>query len=105
MKSTRKSKPSRSGKKAVRLFLGLAFLFIIYLMFFSGPRSVIQYFRQAAYKKSLEEQIQSLQHEKESLKKEAERLKNDLDYIEKIAREKYNMKKKDEKVYKIIKEK
>lgn len=65
----------------------------------------MQYIRQTSYKKQLEKDIQSLEKEKQQLEKEAKRLKTDMDYIEKIAREKYNMKKKDEKVYKIVKEK
>ncbi len=83
----------------------LLFLAAGYLLFFSGPRNIVQFIRQSLYKKELQNQIKSLKNEKQHLKEEAERLKTDLDYIEKIAREKYNMKKKDEKVYKIIKEK
>ncbi|MHB2149068.1 FtsB family cell division protein [Calditrichota bacterium LG25] len=105
MKTKKRKRNKTTPKNILKILIGFFIFAVIYLLFFSGPRSVIQYFRQTTYKKSLQKEIQSLKNEKQSLKKEAERLKNDLDYIEKIAREKYNMKKKDEKVYKIIKEK
>ena len=104
MKKRKQSKKIDSTK-ILRLLISLGVMVIIYFLFFHGPRSVVQYIKQTSYKKSLQKDIQSLEQEKKSLEKEASRLKNDLDYIEKIAREKYNMKKKDEKVYKIIKEK
>ncbi len=103
-KKNNKSKNS-NGKKILRLLALAGAVVIIYFLFFNGPRSVVQYIRQTSYKKQLEKDIQSLEKEKRQLKKEAKRLKTDMDYIEKIAREKYNMKKKDEKVYKIVKEK
>ena len=40
--------------------------------------------------------------EKEKLVSEKHRLENDIDYIEKLAREKYRMAKKGEKVFKVI---
>ncbi len=104
-KTTRLRKPKKSRLKIKSILIAAVTGIVIYFLFFAGPRNVVQYFKQKSHKKTLIRDINSLNKEKEQLKKESERLKNDLDYIEKIAREKYNMKKKDEKVYKIIKEK
>ncbi|MCD6376988.1 MAG: septum formation initiator family protein [Caldisericaceae bacterium] len=105
MKNKRKKSKNSNGKNVLRLLTVAGAVVIIYFLFFHGPRSVVQYIRQTSYKKQLEKDIQSLEKEKQQLEKEAKRLKTDMDYIEKIAREKYNMKKKNEKVYKIVKEK
>ncbi len=105
MKTKSKNNKKVSNKNLFKILIGITLFIVIYYLFFSGPRSIIQYIKQTSYKNSLKQEIQKLQKEKNELQKESDRLKNDLDYIEKIAREKYNMKKKDEQVYKIIKEK
>ena len=46
-----------------------------------------------------------MREEKEELVLEKHRLENDLDYIEKLAREKYRMAKPGEKVFKVISDK
>ncbi len=106
---TKKTTSKRNKHSAVipikTLILGFIALGLIYFLFLSGSHNVVRYFRQKAQKENLIREIDSLKVQKAKLKSESERLKNDPDYIEKIAREKYNMKKKDEKVYKIIKEK
>lgn len=102
----RKKAPSLSPSISVKkLFFVLFFIAAFYFLFLAGSHSLIQLYRQSSRKHSLVKEIDSLQAQKTKLENESKRLKNDLDYIEKIAREKYNMKKKDEKVYKIIKEK
>ncbi len=100
--SRKKQRPSTriSVKALILTLLGLA---TIYFLFLAGSHNVIRYYRQKSQKETLLKNIDSLKAQKTKLKIESQRLKNDLDYIEKIAREKYNMKKKDEKVYKIIK--
>lgn len=109
MEKTRKKKKSKprvllriSSKKLISLIFVVG---VLYFILFSGSHSLIQYMRQSSRKQALIENIDSLKAQKKHLEEESERLKNDLFYIEKIAREKYNMKKKDEKVYQVIKEK
>ncbi len=82
------------------LFLVIALLFI----FLSGPRGTIRYFKARQQKEQLQQDIKQLQAQKTHLDSLRIRLKNDPDYIEKLAREEYNMKKKGEKVYKIVRE-
>ena len=53
-------------------------------------------------KKEIKEYISKLREEKERQNVEKNRLENDLNYIEKLAREKYLMSKPGEKVFRII---
>ena len=50
----------------------------------------------------IQKKITQLREEKEVLKNEKNKIENDLDYIEKIAREKYKMVKPGEKIFKVI---
>jgi len=53
-------------------------------------------------KRRLHTNIEKLKTEQDSLLVEKARLENDLDYIEKLARERYRMAKKGEKVFRVI---
>ena len=53
-------------------------------------------------RKIIQKKISQLREEKEVLKNEKNKIENDLDYIEKIAREKYKMVKPGEKIFKVI---
>ena len=55
-------------------------------------------------KQDLEKEINALEMEKGKLEEMKSNLESDPEYIEKIAREKYKMKKKEEKVYEIVEE-
>ena len=50
----------------------------------------------------MQDHIATLRQSRENLAAEKNRLENDLDYIEKIAREKYRMAKEGEKVFKVL---
>ena len=50
----------------------------------------------------IQDRIQTLEQENARLAEERDRLKNDLDYIEKLARERYRMAKPGEKVFRVI---
>jgi len=79
----------------VLIFLALLFILSI------GPRGFIQQIRVSQEKRKLEQEIQSLEVKKEELQEELEKL-DDPEYVEKIAREKYGMAKKNEKVYRVV---
>jgi len=51
---------------------------------------------------AIEQHIQELEKENAVLAQERDRLENDLQYIEKLARERYRMAKPDEKVFRVI---
>ena len=96
-------KISKQGKKGVIRWV-LMFLFVFLgAVFLMGNRSVIDLFELKHQSKQLTEQEQQLVQEKEALKNEIDKLQNDKKYIEKVAREKYNMKKEKESVYHIKK--
>lgn len=92
-----------TGVKAPILFAGIA-LIIIYFVFFQGEHGLIQYWKLVQERNELEQKIEQLKTEQEKLEQEIELLKNNDQYIEKIAREKYNMGRKGERVYIIRKE-
>ena len=55
-------------------------------------------------KNKIQKHISNIRKEKEELVLEKHRLENDMEYIEKLAREKYRMAKPGEKVFKVIKD-
>ncbi|MCD6169743.1 MAG: septum formation initiator family protein [Candidatus Latescibacteria bacterium] len=94
--------PSRGlskGKKLLWPFLALL-LFILYLLLTSENGLFrIRQLRDKA--KNLTTEIEILEREKAELERKRDLLLNDLDYIEKKAREEYGMLKKGEKIYKV----
>jgi len=82
---------------------------IVFLMFFSfaivfifGDHGLLKLYNIKNERKIIQKKIAQLREEKEILKNEKSKLENDLDYIEKIAREKYKMVKPGEKIFKVI---
>ena len=88
-------------KKKLRLILISAIALILIIIFVSGRRGTIRLIRDINQKQTLEQQIEELELTKAELDSIKKRLENDPTYIEKIAREEYNMKKEGEKVIKI----
>ncbi len=102
MKKTKiKSATLLNQKQTKILVVVLAAIAILYF-FFSGSHNIIQLYESHREKQELLRQIEQEKVRKARLDSIKYKLKNDPEYIEKIAREKYNMKKKGEKVYKII---
>ncbi len=98
--------PGRSlftGKLA--FIVTILIVFAVVILFLSGSRGTLHLFRLHQDKKQLIHEIDSLRQKKQELDSIRHRLKNDPVYIEKIAREQYNMKKEGEEVYEIIDEK
>jgi len=74
-------------------------LFVIFLF---GDHGLFQLYKLKQEKNDIKKQISQFRKEKEKLMSEKNRLGNDLDYIEKLAREKYRMAKPGEQVFKVI---
>ena len=91
-------------KKRIRHLGLLAILILVILFFASGSRGTFQLFKFTQQKSSLEQEIRDLESENTRLENMKKRIETDPDYIEKIAREKYKMKKKGEEVYEIVEE-
>ncbi len=77
----------------------MAAVVVLGVVFFTGSQSLFQLYQLKQQEKQLRELKQSYIQQNDSLKKEIQRLKNDVEYQEKVAREKFNMKKKGEEVY------
>lgn len=89
-------------KKRIRLFLIASVFLLIVIYFGVGKRGTYKLITFYNEKENLVEEIQQLKNEKMELEKFKLELENDPKSIEKVAREKYKMKKKGERVYKIV---
>ena len=102
-KKTKKRKASR-GRWKLRpwyLFVIAVILFLAYI-FLLGNHGLIRYYQLQKRKRLLIQQIAQLKAEQHKLQAEIEMLQNNYRYIEKIAREKYQMGKAGEKIYFMI---
>jgi cell division protein FtsB len=82
-------------KKHLKHFLLLGIVAIFFTFFASGSRGTYQLGRFINQKNQLQEENTKLEDFKN-------KIENDPEYIEKIAREKYKMKKEGEQVYQIV---
>lgn len=83
-----------------RWMIGIIILILLFI-FFTGNRSLFKLYSLYNQKHTLDKQKESLIKENQEIREEIEKLKNDDKYIEKLAREKYNMKKEGEDIYHI----
>lgn len=100
----RKKQTSKARKFRLYLIITLISAAVIFF-FINGPRGTFQYINASREKEQLQMEIESLETQKLKLIEEKKKLESDPAYIEKYARERYTMKKKGEKVYKIQHEK
>ena len=88
----------RKFVRGVLLLIG-ATLVIIFIF---GDHGLFQLYKLKQERKEVQEHIAQLRENRETLIAEKNRLENDLEYIEKLAREKYRMAKPGEKVFKVV---
>ena len=83
---------------------GLVFLICMSLViiFIFGDHGLIKLYKIKTQREKVQNHIAQLRQEREKRKEEKNKIENDLDYIEKIAREKYKMVKPGEKVFKVV---
>lgn len=97
--------PSRAAAEFQRKFIrGLLMLIGITLViiFIFGDHGVYQLLKLKQESKETQAMIDRLRAERQQLEAEKFRLETDLEYIEQLARERYRMAKKGEKVFKVI---
>ena len=94
-------KQIKLDKKHVKYVIIAGVIVVLLIFYFTGPRGTIRLWRIMDKKQDLENEIKELETTKVELDSIKNRLENDPEYLEKIAREEYNMKKKGEKVIKI----
>ena len=103
-KNIRKSKLGSISIFQKKFFQGLIFLICISLIivFVFGDHGLLKLYKMKNERKLVQSKIANLRAERETLKNEKSKIENDLNYIEKIAREKYKMVKPGEKIFKVI---
>lgn len=91
-------------KKRFGIFAIICIVIFILIISLSGKQGLISLYKN--HTEYLQQSKKLIRSHKliDSLKTDISRLRNDTDYIEKIAREKLGMSKKNEKVYKFIEE-
>ena len=92
---------AETQRKFIRgvLILIVATLVIIFIF---GDHGLFQLYKLKQERKEVQKHITQLRENRETLIAEKNRLENDLEYIEKLAREKYRMAKPGEKVFKVV---
>ncbi|HNZ36504.1 MAG: septum formation initiator family protein [Candidatus Marinimicrobia bacterium] len=105
-KSRPKSIKSKDGSGYLhKLYwiLGILCAITLFIIFFViGDYGLYQIYLLNKQKEQIENHLVELQYTQDSLLIEKTRLESDLQYIEKLAREKYRMAKKGEKVFRVI---
>ena len=92
---------SSPGKNLLPKILILGALILV-IIFFFGDHGVYRLYTIKSEKTHLMEDIDSLRAEQEELIGEKDKLENDLNYIERLARERHRMAKPGEKVFKVV---
>jgi len=75
---------------------------IVIIMLFIGDHGIYRLIKIRQERAEVQKQITDLRARQKALKQEENRLETDTDYIEKLAREKYRMARKGERVFKVI---
>ncbi|MEC7872473.1 MAG: septum formation initiator family protein [Candidatus Neomarinimicrobiota bacterium] len=90
--------------KVIKLMLLLGLL-VLLITFFFGDHGLYHLYTLKSERKRIQAEIDYLRNQRITLEDEKTRLKTDYKYIEEMAREKYRMAKKREKVFKVIEKK
>ncbi|MEC7848506.1 MAG: septum formation initiator family protein [Candidatus Neomarinimicrobiota bacterium] len=107
----RKTKPRRFKQQVAatqkQFIRGIIFLLCVTLLiiFIFGDHGLLQLYKLERERAKVQAQIAQLRKERERVMVEKNQLENDIQYLEKLARERYRMVKPGEKVYKVIPEK
>lgn len=94
---------SKKNKRLPWIVLSTVVLLLLFA-FFTGSKSLFNLYSLYDQRNQLIKDKERLEAENKQLKEEIEKLQKDMEYIEKAAREKYNLKRDDEEVYKVAPE-
>jgi len=98
-----KHNPEAENIRRLYWILGvLSFVTLFIIFFVIGDYGLYQIYMLNRQKNRVTEHIAELKLEQDSLQAERNRLETDMAYIEKLARERYRMAKKGEKVFRVI---
>ena len=93
---------ARRQKRRLRWIWGLLALCLVCYIFVGGDYGLYRIIHQAREKKALQKEMDAIKTQNAQLKVEIALLETDMEYIEKIARERYGMVKKGERLYRIL---
>ena len=99
-----KNKTITVSYRYLPLWILMAVVVFLLFAFLTGSRSVFRLYDLYQQRTELLLEKQALEAENQKLQEQIEKLQHDLEYIEKIARERYNLKREDEDIYKILPE-
>jgi len=102
MVTTEKGRKENSIRNLLRVFITLFMATLFILIFVIGDYGLYQIYVLNKDKDQTEQSIRDLMRQKDSLIVQKENLEHDLEYIKRIARERYRMAKKGEKVFRVI---
>ena len=102
--SSKQTNRSDIQRRIIRIILLIGAIFLV-IIFFLGDHGLYQLYTLKKERAQIQNQINILRKEKIELENEKIRLQTDYKYIEELAREKYRMAKKGEKVFKVIDQK
>ncbi|MFQ6604800.1 MAG: septum formation initiator family protein [Fidelibacterota bacterium] len=104
-RQTRRSSTPRAVLDFQRKFIRALFILIaitLMIIFIFGDHGFYQLMRLRQERHAIQEQITQLRQERNQMEDEKYTLETDIDYIERLARERYRMAKKGEKVFKVL---
>ena len=90
----------RNSKLVPKLMLLIGIIMVI--IFFFGDHGIYKLYQKKREKERILKEIDRLREEQQALLGEKDRLENDLEYIEKLARERHRMAKPGEKVFRVM---
>ena len=92
---------AETQKKFIR---GILFIIAITLsiVFIFGDHGLLKLYKIKSQRKTIQTHIAQLRDEREKAKEKKNKIENDINYIEKMAREKYKMVKPGEKIFKVV---
>jgi len=99
-----RSKSESIAKTQKQFIQGLIFLICLSLIivFIFGDHGLLKLYKIKNQRKKIQTHITQLRKEREQAKEKKNKIENDLNYIEKMAREKYKMVKPGEKIFKVV---
>jgi len=100
-KRRRNINSNKFQQQLIRAILVIGSL-ILLIIFFFGDHGLYQLYQLRSEKAKIQSTISSLRNKKQLLEQEKNKLSSDPKYIEQLARERFRMAKKGEKVFKVI---
>ena len=99
-----RSKSGSIAKTQKQFIQGLVLLICLSLIivFIFGDHGLLKLYKIKSQRKTIQTHIAQLRDEREKAEEKKNKIENDIDYIEKMAREKYKMVKPGEKIFKVV---